>query len=434
MRRQYWGTLCLTLSVLLLIGLSTGSGPVGCVGEGDADSDTDADTDTDSDTDTDGFCAKDTDCNLGEWCNGGFCEPITGDSDTDTDTDVDSDTDVDTDSDVDTDVDTDSDTDTGGRSEGDPCNATDTCKDSLVCYSDNRCHRACVPENDPSDCEQGEVCMPLGMYGACVNAEQSDVDEECDELKPCKPGLGCVNWAGAPGYCCEPCTNNDHSQCDFGHLCFTTEFKGGDPAGWSCARPPEGDVPVGDPCFVDEAHTGQEFYCEPGSMCAGAGAGDSTCLQMCHPGSDVDCAADHTCGGLTGVDHTGVCVGGATGDPCDAATQDCDPGEMCYLGMAGGVCIEAGPKGLGEPCDFTPEELCAEGFLCVQFTDTIPAGCFEACPNQGACSQGNFSCMDVGMPICIGTCNTITYVCDQAGWQCSEIPTADGGTAKICTP
>ena len=97
------------------------------------------------------------------------------------------------------------------------------------------------------------------------------------------------------------------------------------------------------------------------------------------------------------------------------------------------MCVTTGPSGFGEPCDFTPEENCQDGHLCIMFEGMDEPGCFEACPEQ-TCSQNFWNCSPVGdgtnnVPLCIAMCNSTTYLCDQVGWQCLDM-----GGQKICVP
>jgi hypothetical protein len=177
-------------------------------------------------------------------------------------------------------------------------------------------------------------------------------------------------------------------------------------------------VITGDCTAPDEAGTTddcvQEGHCYEG-----------VCREICD--EDVGCPAG-TCVRVAGVAFD-LCL-----PDCDALTQNCLPGEGCYLVEGGAICADvAGGGAPGDACKFLNE--CDAGAGC--FDDGVGAGrCLAYCDFGGTFDEGSMQpCCGPGCggtigcagdEICAGVADEpVVGVCvtdEDAGCDCSDSP------------
>lgn len=240
----------------------------------------------------------------------------------------------------------------------------------------------------------------------------------------CNPGTAEI----PPGYVTGPCVAGD---CLGGGVCLSDVCV--DPNGL------EDDGSAA----ADAASTAQGSTV-PGSEGAGDDAGDDA-------GNDAgdDATTPGASGSAEGSDASGepqpTADGGTeTGEPCNLFTQDCGPGLKCNPTSEDGItwtgiCIDVAPdpSDPGEPCMVLGGELeglddCAIGSVCA-WTEGDALGvcsplCLGAAPPDGGCLEDDAWCFDVGLPLCLDTCDPLAPSCG-VGWGCYL-----GGELFACVP
>lgn len=245
------------------------------------------------------------------------------------------------------------------------------------------------------------------------------------ELQPCDPladDCGALRCGGAPSagyYCRPPCSSMaaDGDACSDGGVCLPT-YPGStelacvvlhpcDPTtgdgcdlgdGESCvvvdlepvrtACEPAGSGGVAEPCGPVGANG-----CDVGLGCLGSDLQDGDvgyCTPWCTPPGPDD-AACPVCVPLG--DGLGSCA------ECDVLDDTCAAGSQCQpINEAlGGVCVEFGPGGEGDPCSpLDPAQSCQDGLVCLEATQDV-YGCVATCdPAAPMCVDPATSCIDIG--------------------------------------
>lgn len=227
---------------------------------------------------------------------------------------------------------------TGTAAEGEACETSADCANSLLCGATDACQALCdkaATGTDPGACATG-TCQP----NRWIDSQSELVEEE---------------W----GVCIEPCTPWSADPVTAGCTADTwCEPDWLDPAVGQCYDG-TGTAAEGETCG-----DAPDPSCMPGMFC---GSGDGECLLYCAPEASAGTAGDtcsptqfcwgsaYTENGLPKVSAVGYCVGSCdydTGTPCTEATETCVPLEM-FDDTTQDVCV-AGipmpPLGPGDDC------------------------------------------------------------------------------------
>jgi hypothetical protein len=231
------------------------------------------------------------------------------------------------------------------KSEGDDCfrEGDDACRPGVPCINDT-----CGWNDDFSYCEADEECRPGsrclrddgGFTGQCVPEDHGDDGDQCDSDDWCKQGLFCgdgtcrdgAQSAGEPCQHDSDCKLVDDLYCErapnaeLGRCLTAKRLSVGDPCIDSNACP-EGSV-CDETCvelveFAEgESCRDEPGYCEPGTICRPAAAGQWTCRP--HAAEGGGCNASFECElGLFCDRDTVVCT-----EPEPPEESD-DPGAQC---------------------------------------------------------------------------------------------------------
>lgn len=257
-----------------------------------------------------------------------------------------------------------------------------------------------------------------GVDGTSTGGPTLDGLQPCDprDDEPCATGV-CAG-AGHSGYYCRPpcsamavsgdscgaddvCLSDGHSEqlacfdiqdCDFlsgspcgaGEKCAVLTFE---PLRTACVPGTEDNE---GPCGPAGALT-----CPDGSGCLGTdldGDDAGSCQGWCAPGEPLPQGCGE-CIPLT--DALGSCA------QCSVLDQDCPDGQACQPvnELLGGVCLDHGPAGPGEPCvSFGEGDTCQEGHLCLETEIDDTFSCVPTCdPTDPVCQDPEASCADLGL-------------------------------------
>ncbi len=169
-------------------------------------------------------------------------------------------------------------------------------------------------------CDSGEACVTEenaeGFEVSCVDAGAGIQDTPCETDSDCRAGLTCLAPEGGESVCVEYCrTGSDaQPQCapdytcrPFGResrvgICFLatnecTFFPDSCPADRECYSTDNGTrCGIFDPEAEPGVTCENSNECNEGFRCAGTGASDLTCKQICNPDEEVDtCPESTTC-------------------------------------------------------------------------------------------------------------------------------------------
>ena len=252
------------------------------------------------------------------------------------------------------------DTTTGGPMSGglEPCDPRDDepC-DVGVCAGSGAagyyCRPGCSAMASPGDpCGADDVCLPDGF---------SD-------------GLACFDVDGCDFLTGDPCGE--------GQTCSVVSVE---PVRTQCVPSPGGGL--GMPCGPAGA-----LACDPGAGCLGTdldGDDPGSCQGWCAPGGALppDCAQ---CIPLN--DEIGTCA------ECSVLAQDCPDGQGCQpINEAlGGICVDDGPNGPGDPCNVFEGDSCVAGSLCLETEVDDEFECVATCDPASPMCPGESSCVDLG--------------------------------------
>ena len=352
--------------------------------------------------------------------------------------------------------------------DGDLCNGTLFCDDSLippVCMVDPDT----VVEVGEGDCDDGVDCTEdsCEAENGCVHFA---VDASCDDdnvctVDVCEPLSGCVHeFVSGPcgefaicagGQCVCEFLDCGEVCCPAGNTCVEE----------ACCQPECEDKECGaDGCGGNCGQCGELKICDVDGLCAceSLGCGEACCAvgQVCFDETccQPDCAdkecGDDGCGGSCGVcegkqdfceDGACVCQPACDGKECgpDGCGGDCGqcpdlPWIACLdTGLCGDICLKFCE---GRECGQSPEcgivcGECPKGAACNKYGQCVgkaPGGCFfgECGPNG---MGGGCGICDEGLWCTNGIC-TEAYICipECAGKQCG--PDGCGGSCGECPP
>ncbi len=197
-------------------------------------------------------------------------------------------------------------------------------------------------------------------------------------------GAGCTAIVDAGSYSVGggTCDSVSGSGCDTGQACFTR-------------------IATGDAMCIDEGTRSS------GRVCTGMGqcVSGATCIFFTPDrGLCTDyCRTDGDCSDIPGSigcnlnSDTGIgsCFQGC--DPSDAAS--CGAGVACFAMGTAGACVATGPNGLDDPCGFSYDDACQQGFVCLMNTEGANA-CFAQCgPGLPDCPSGQTCTFALGSEI-----------------------------------
>lgn len=278
------------------------------------------------------------------------------------------------------------------------------------------------------ECGDGNRCVPVGPNESlvCRPAGTVEVGDECGEegVDDCVAGAICVDYDDDASFCLELCSigseavvcPNDYQFCypyygpagSTAGICLGADCTPpavGCPPGQRCtvlAGPvfdcvPEGDVPAGGDCAVEE--------CEAGTICRNID-GESLCRRFCQGGSE--CVADNTHCAWPWQELTtewGFCRPGC--DPTEPET-DCGAGSTCVLmdyETGETDCWDSpGTTAEGAVCDLFP--ICLPGSDCILEPDSEPCDngcCRQFCDDTHGClPERTCQLLDsVGLKVCM---------------------------------
>jgi len=323
------------------------------------------------------------------------------------------------------------------------------------------CHNPC----DAIRCSGGEVCHPAtGACGAplglcelgCIVAEEcGGATDECIVL----PDTGeqmcardCAETACPEDYFCATVGPADNARrqcvpsiltcterctgvtCDAGQVC--------DPLSGACAP----RLGLCDQDCSNSALCGDSVD----DICIALGTPDDE--SICATGCDtaLDCPINYFCADLTDRER-GVCIPfevTCRTDRCDGVDcgvgANCDPRSGACVAVTRGLC-DACADGVSESCggpedlclnigdpggtictvDCTAERTCAEGYSCVQLTNTARRACI---PIGGDCRR----CDGVDCPVG-ATCNPLSGECIAPPVRCTNEPCPEGSVCNTDT-
>ena len=399
------------------------------------------------------LCSSDGECEMGDYCVGGYCLPPCppdGNDGCSGNDDVDG---------------CDAEACCGGyHGESPPCVRDSQCEDGYICDDG-----VCEPPDTPCDvsCPDGEVCID----GTC-----EPPGNPCSEDSECNGGEVCVDGhchEGEPpceGEDCPPCTWD--ADCPGGELCLDGTCHPAEPP-VPCDN--NGDCPANQVCeggYCDGKETcDDDADCPNGSACDDTvdlcvpehppipcdGSGDCPSGDTCENGTctppgtcqdDDDCYGDNVC-----VDNGGVelCVPPHPPIPCDGA-GDCPSGDACDSGFCQPDENDDGdgdtPPGGDEPCNNDldcPSGECVDNGgveLCIPQHPPVPCDGDSDCPSGDSCAGGfctSDSCEDSGDCPAGTVCDDTVELCvpEHPPVPCSadsDCPGDDLCEAGFCAP
>jgi hypothetical protein len=113
------------------------------------------------------------------------------------------------------------------------CEAGTTCQESPQQEGLSLCAEPLVLCNDPTDCAQGRLCLPVladapnTLQGACVPPENEGglgVGQACTADAQCASGT-CLNGGEGPGVCYEICDAATNTGCPGGTRCYPNQLR-----------------------------------------------------------------------------------------------------------------------------------------------------------------------------------------------------------------
>lgn len=256
-----------------------------------------------------------------------------------------------------------------------------------------------------------------GLDDTTTGGPMSDALEPCDprDDEPCDVGV-CAG-SGAAGYYCrpgcsamaepgDPCGADDVCLSDgFSDqlACFDVDgcdFLTGDPCGPGLTCSVVSVEPVRTQCVPSpggglgmQCGPAGALACDPGAGCLGTdldGDDPGSCQAWCVP----DAALPDGCSQCIPLnDEIGTCA------ECSVLAQDCPDGQGCQVinEALGGLCVDHGPNGPGDPCNpFEAGQSCEEGSLCLETEVDDVFQCVATCdPGSPTCPDPS-SCVDLG--------------------------------------
>jgi hypothetical protein len=284
---------------------------------------------------------------------------------------------------------------------GDACESgtcVTTCRDDADCPGQRCDDQAglCVDCLSNADCALGTVCTgdqvcEAGCFGErdcdaatphCVGAGEADPgdcvvcrdDDDCGDAEACVAHAcvpSCQDDGDCPGGACDPdsqlcveCVTT--ADCPLGAICSAS----------ACVAGCEGDrdCPAGAPlCDAGAGPHGACVACLGDRDCAGGACEAGECVVVTPGGEGQACSATGACEGALLCDTSGVCrVGCNLFSPvCPRATDTCAPD---LAGGLTGVCVPAtAPLEEGDPCS-TASDACAQGLVCHAMTSGSDEG------------------------------------------------------------
>ncbi|MBN1656404.1 MAG: hypothetical protein JXA30_21725 [Deltaproteobacteria bacterium] len=379
-----------------------------------------------------GACAKNSDCNDGDFCNGmeicsnGVCQsgirPCEGEM-------------CDENANRCYGCNTDADCDDGLYCNGNElCNANRCVAGSRPCAAPALCDEAsdaCVSCLFDADCDDGAFCngAEICVSGSCQDNvdpcppgqcnEDADICITCTVDADCDDGNVCTNDICDPELGCIY-TNNTNS-CNDGNACTSSD---------TC----NAGTCVGTPITCDDGNVCTDNSCNPATGCVFTN-NTASCNDANECTINDTCSAGSCSGTPRTCDDGNVC----TDDSCNPAsgcvftnnTNPCNDGEVCTIGdvCSGGVCV----PGSIDPCDDgneCTEDTCVLGGAGCQHSYR-PAG--YACGTDGSC-DGAGNCVE-----CVydsdcddgNDCDGVDY-CDAFG-ACHDGDYPCGAT-QLCDP
>ncbi|RMG14083.1 MAG: hypothetical protein D6729_14185, partial [Deltaproteobacteria bacterium] len=236
--------------------------------------------------------------------------------------------------------------------EGDP-NADGCITVVSFCQADGSCRPETPVCEGPGECDERGLCpdgTPCNPDGSCPGGVVCSSDDVCP------PGTACV------GGLCEPCDERSGRcgplQCQSDADCYQGEVCIN---GW--CSPACGDPNLGMPCVV-ECRSDDE--CAAGEYCGL----DGLCHPVCDPstGAACQCSSDADCPtGWTCDQTTGECIFECDpnlGMPCVIGCRsdaDCAAGEYCGTD---GLCHPVCDPSTGAACPCSSDAECPQGTTC----------------------------------------------------------------------